>query len=129
MFLDIEKAFETIGHTGLLYQLLELEFSTRFIKLTASSLTNRIFEVLVEGKFSTPRKIAAGVIQGSVLSLILCILYANDVPTALALFMDDTCSYATEIERCVLCELQRGLTAVKSWCEHGNLESLTTCYN
>jgi hypothetical protein len=60
---DIEKAFDTTWHSGLLYKLSELVFSTGLINLIASFLTDRNFKVLVVGEFSTPRKIAAGVPQ------------------------------------------------------------------
>jgi hypothetical protein len=50
VFLDIEKAFDTIWHSGLLYKLSESEFSTNLIKLIASFLADRKFKVLVEGK-------------------------------------------------------------------------------
>jgi hypothetical protein len=81
---------------------------------------------LEEGEFSTPRKIAVGVPQGSVLALLLYCLYINHDPSAPgthpALFEDDTFIYATEKhERRVLCKLQRGLTAVNSWCERCNI--------
>jgi hypothetical protein len=51
----------------------------------------------------------------------------NDVPAApaahLPLFADGTCVYTTEKhERRVLCKLQRGLTAVNSWCECWNIK-------
>jgi hypothetical protein len=49
VFLDIEKAFYTTWHCGLLYKLSELEFSVSLFKLIASFLTERKFEVLVEG--------------------------------------------------------------------------------
>jgi hypothetical protein len=54
-------------------------------------------------------------------------LYVNDAPAALrthlALFADVTRIYATEKhERHVLCKLQRGLTAVNSWCERWNIK-------
>jgi hypothetical protein len=49
----------------------ELQFSARLIKLIASFLTTRKFKVLVEGEFSTPREVAGGVPQGSVLAPIL----------------------------------------------------------
>jgi hypothetical protein len=125
--LDIEKAFDTTWHSGLLYKLSELEFLTHLIKLIASFLTDRKFKVLVEGKFSVPRKIAAGVPQGSVLFPVLYSLYINDAPMApgtyLALFVDDTCIYVTEKhECCVLCKLQRGLTAENLWCERWNMK-------
>jgi hypothetical protein len=115
VFLDIEKAFNTKWHSGLLCKLSELGFSTGVIKLIASFLTVRKFKVLMEGEFSTPRNIAAGVSQDSVVAPVLyslCII--NGAPAApgthLALFADDTCIYATEKhERHALCKLQRGL--------------------
>jgi hypothetical protein len=43
--------------------------------------------------------------------------------THLALFADDTCIYVTEThEHRVLCKVQRGLTAVNSWCERRNMK-------
>jgi hypothetical protein len=120
VFVDIGKAFDTTWHSGLLYKLSSL------IKLIAFFLTGRKFEVLVEGEFSAPRKIIAGVSQGSVLAPILHSLYINDAPlpprTYLPLFADDTCIYMTEKCEChVLCKLQHGFTAVK--CEHWNITS------
>jgi hypothetical protein len=53
VFLDIEKAFNTTWHLGLLYKMSELEFSTNLIKLIASFLADRKFKVLVGGEFST----------------------------------------------------------------------------
>jgi hypothetical protein len=98
VFLDIKKAFDTIWCSGLLYKLSELEFSTSLIKLTAF-LADRKFEVLEKGELSTPRKIAAGVPQGSILASVLYSLYIHDAPAApgthLALFADDTCIYET----------------------------------
>jgi hypothetical protein len=41
VFLDIEKAFNTSWHSGLLYKLSKSEFSASLIKLTASFLTDR----------------------------------------------------------------------------------------
>jgi hypothetical protein len=60
VFLDIEKAFDTTWHSGLLYKLTELQFPINLIKLIASFLTNRKFKVSVEGEISSPRKVAAG---------------------------------------------------------------------
>jgi hypothetical protein len=71
VLLDIEKAFGTTWHSGLLYKLSVLELSTSLIKLTASFLINKKIKNLVEGEFSTPTKIAVGFPQGSVLAPVL----------------------------------------------------------
>jgi hypothetical protein len=61
VFLDIEKAFDTMCYSDLICKLSELVFSTSLIKLIASFLTDKKFRILVDGEFYTPRKIAAGV--------------------------------------------------------------------
>jgi hypothetical protein len=68
LFSDIDKAFDTTWQSGLLYILPELEFLASLNKITASFLTERKLKVFVEGKFSAPRKIMAGVPQGSILA-------------------------------------------------------------
>jgi hypothetical protein len=77
VFLDIEKAFDTTWHPGLLYKLAKLQFSTSIIKLISSFLSQRKFRVSVEGELSTPRYMQAGVPQGSVVSPTLYNLYIN----------------------------------------------------
>jgi hypothetical protein len=99
VFLDIDKAFNTKWHSGLLYKLSELEFSAGVIKLISSFLTDRKFKVLVEGEFSTSRIIAAGVPQGSVVAPVLYSLYTmNGAPVA------PGTHFATETR--TLCSLQ-----------------------
>jgi retron-type reverse transcriptase len=77
VFLDIEKAFDTKWHTGLMYKLGKMEFSVNLIKLINSFISQRKFRVSVEGELSTPRYMEAGVPQGSVLSPTLYNLYIN----------------------------------------------------
>jgi hypothetical protein len=116
-FLDIEKAFDTTWHHGLLYKLCKLKFSTNVIKLLGSFISQRKFRVSVEGEMSRPREMQAGVQQGSVLSPTLFTLYINDAPQTrgvhLALFADDTCLYARDRkEGFIVRKLQRGLSTV-----------------
>jgi hypothetical protein len=60
VFLDIEKAFDITWHSGLLYKLHKLEFSTNLIKLLGSFLSQRKFRVSVEGEMSAPRVMQLG---------------------------------------------------------------------
>lgn len=94
IFLDIEKAFDRVWHSGLLYKLHQLETPAHLIAIIHSFLTNRSFVVRVEDSTSTPRSIQAGVPQGSCLSPILYSVYTNDIPlnqnATLSLFADDT---------------------------------------
>jgi hypothetical protein len=127
VFLDIEEAFATTWHTGLLYKLKSLKFSVSLIKLIISFLSQRKFRVSVEGEISVPKDMQAGVPQGSVLSPILYSLYINDRHQTpgiyLGLFADDTCTYATERkEGYVLRKLQRGLSAIETWCKRWNIK-------
>jgi hypothetical protein len=122
VFLDIEKAFDTTWHSGLLYKLSKLEFSNSLTKLIRSFHSERKFRVSVEGEKSTPREMQAGLPQGSVLSPTLFNLYIIDGPQThgvrLALFADDTCLYWTDSkEGFIVRQLQRGLSSMETWCE------------
>jgi hypothetical protein len=127
VFLDIEKAFDTTWHPGLLYKLSQLQFSTSFTKFIGSFLSQRKFRVSVEGEMSTSRYMQAGVPQGSILSPTLYSLYINDTPQTpgvnLALFADDTCPYATDRkEGYVLRKIQRGRDSIAAWCKQWNIK-------
>jgi hypothetical protein len=125
--LDIEKAFDTTWHPGLLYKLFELHFSPSLSKLINSFVSSRKFRITAEGELPTPRDKQAGVPQISVLSPTLYSLYINDTPQApgvyLALFAYDTCIYTTDHKvGYVLRKLQRSLTTMESWCECWNIK-------
>jgi hypothetical protein len=67
VFLDIEKAFDTTWHLGMLYKLSKLKFLINLIKLISSFRSQRKFRVSIEGEMSTPRDVQVGVSQGSFL--------------------------------------------------------------
>jgi hypothetical protein len=127
VFLDIEKAFNTTWHSGLLYKLSNLEFSNILTKFTVSFLSQRKFRVSVERELSTSREMQAGIPQDSVLSPTLYNLYINDVPQTygvhLALFADDTYLYATDLKGgFIVRKIQRGLSSMETWCECWNIK-------
>lgn len=98
--LDIEKAFDTVWHEGLLYKLISYGIPMELVKLIQSYLKNRKFVVHIGTDRSSPRTVSAGVPQGSVLGPYLFILFVSDVPvqirTHLACFADDTASYTSD---------------------------------
>lgn len=96
--LDLEKAFDTVWHHGLLHKIMGL-VPMSLVKLIESYLSNRFFKVYIDGLASGPYSIPAGVPQGSILGPYLFLLYLNDIPiqprTSLACFADDTASIAS----------------------------------
>jgi hypothetical protein len=98
LLLDIQKAFDKVWTQGLIYKLIQLRFPSQLIKLLHSYLTDRYFQVKVDGVLSEPKEITAGVPQGSILGPRLFTIYIHDLPefakTSTALFADDTAVYA-----------------------------------
>ena len=97
VLLDLEKAFDTVWHKGLIYKLNELKFPIYLIKLAQKYLSGRKFRVLINGTKSEYRDIKAGVPQRSILGPLLFIYYINDIPmsqnVSRSLFADDTSLY------------------------------------
>lgn len=75
-----EKNTDTAWHTGLIYKLRKLEFSTSLINIIASFLWYRKFSVYVKIGMSTPSAMQAGALLGSVLSPTQYNMYINDSP-------------------------------------------------
>lgn len=114
VLLDIEKAFDTVWHEGLLHKLLTLSIPIELVKLVQSYLTNRTFKVFLGDSYSQPRNIPAGVPQGSILGPFLFTLYVHDIPkqprTSLACFADDTASFTSSTdEDLIISRLQLSL--------------------
>jgi hypothetical protein len=96
------------------------EFSASLFELIASFLTDRELKSCIYFKSYGGRCASSLRPCPNIFSL-----HTNDDTAApgthLALLEYETCIYETEKhERHVLCKLQRGLTAVNSWCELWN---------
>ncbi|GBP51809.1 RNA-directed DNA polymerase from mobile element jockey [Eumeta japonica] len=81
-FLDIEKGFNRVWYWGLMCTLfLDNQIPLALVRTVASFLEGRNFYVTVEDATSDPRRISAGVPQGSCLSPCLYAVYTDDFPT------------------------------------------------
>jgi hypothetical protein len=101
VFLDIEKAFEKMWHSGLLYKLSEFKFLSSPIKLVTSFLTDRKFSLGRRRIFYTKKYSSRGTSR-FILVPVLYSLFIIDASTApgscLALFAASTCIYVTEVQ-------------------------------
>lgn len=118
--LDVEKAFDSVWHDGLIHKLMTYEIPTHITKIIKSFLGERFFSVKVGESHSSKKLIPAGVPQGALLSPTLYLLFINDMPkrndTDLFLFADDTaisaCAHKKKLARD---RLQRHLDDLKEY--------------
>ena len=78
--IDIKKALDMVWHAGLLRKAKSSGISGQIFGLTSFFLGNRRLWVVLHGRFSQEYPVNTGVLQGSILSLILFLLYINDLP-------------------------------------------------
>ena len=80
-FLDVEKAFDNVWHDGLRFKIFQLDLPTKMTRWLSDFLFGRIIQVNANSFFSDQINPKAGVSQGSVLRLLLFLIYVNDFPT------------------------------------------------
>lgn len=101
VFLDTEKAFDKVWHSGLLYKLIQIKTPFYLINLLKSYLLNRTFNVHLGNTVSDTFSINAGVPQGSLLGPILYIIYTYDLPTTnrtfSSVYADDNAIFCTSL--------------------------------
>ena len=100
--LDIEKAFDSVWHDGLIHKISQFGFPIYLTKTLMSYLNHRTYKVHLYGSHSNSQTIPAGVPQGSVLGPVLYNIFTSDFPDPpdhchRAIYADDTALYATGI--------------------------------
>ena len=121
IFVDLQKAFDTINRRKIIEKLKKLGLDTKFCNILCSYLTERKCCVRIGKEVSSELEINDGVPQGSVLGPLLFLVYINDIddiadlnPT---LFADDILSLIIAETRSQLNqEIDRNLNNIHKWC-------------
>ena len=98
VFIDLEKAFDTVNHNILITKLYSYGFRGVSQELIKSFLQNRQQYVSINGFDSNIMEIKCGVPQGSTLGPLLFLIYINDFRLSIkksvtSHFADDTCIF------------------------------------
>ena len=94
IFLDLQKAFDSVPHKRLLYKLEKAGITGELLEWINSFLSDRKQRVALNNSYSKWVDVKSGVPQGSVLGPILFIVFINDLPKQIkancSIFADDT---------------------------------------
>lgn len=120
VFLDIEKAFDSIWHEGLLYKMNTFGFPFYIQKILKSFLTQRSFVVSINNCLSSPRNIPAGLPQGSVLSPLLYSIFTADFVVSrnqeAAFYADDSALICSgKVSDAIVKKLKNSLTSASRY--------------
>ena len=127
IFIDLQKAFDTVNHDILLTKLEHYGIRGTSLAWFKSYLSERKQYVSVNGSNSSHLEVTCGVPQGSVLGPLLFLIYINDLPLSSSkltfyLFADDTNIYYEaenlyQLQRVISKELKK----VKIWLDVNKL--------
>lgn len=100
VLLDVEKAYDSVWQEAVIFKLHRSNCPLYVVKIIHSFLSNRTFEVVVNGSRSSKHSIPFGLPQGSVLSPTLYNIFTADIlmvdGVVYAFFADDTAFLAAD---------------------------------
>ncbi len=119
IYLDFEKAFDTVPHRRLIGKLESYGVEGDLLRWVKEYLNERSQIVSVNGSKSDSGQVISGVPQGSVLGPLLFVIYINDLLDEIAtdglLFADDTKIFRQILTRNDAEELQSDLNKLEEW--------------
>lgn len=126
IYLDYAKAFDKVDHKLLLAKVQLYGFPSKLVRWIESFLSNRYQKVVVDGFPSVKALILSGVPQGTVLGVILFLIFINDLghcvtSSTLRCFADDSkiCKAISHMSDVHL--LQTDLENVLDWTDRNNM--------
>ena len=97
IYLDYQKAFDSVPQKRLISKLRSYRFNLVIIRWVENYLRDRSQYVKINGEQSQWRPVTSGIPQGSVLGLLLFLIYINDLPkyvnSTIYMYADDTKIY------------------------------------
>ena len=93
-FFNISKAFDRVWHKGLLVKLEAAGIRGQLLEWFRDYMTNPMQTAVIKGEKPCVKRVMSGVPRGSVLGLLLFLIYindiVNDIPFFIKLFVHDT---------------------------------------
>ena len=119
VILDFSKAFDRVPHRRLLEKLNHYGIRSQMRGWIKSFLSGRTQQVIVDGATSEKAPVLRGVLQGTVLSPLLFLLFINYLPDCIKLrtrlFADDCIVHRNILTPKVCRKLQRDLVSLAQW--------------
>ena len=84
VFLDISKAFSKVWQKGITFKLKQHDISGELLNLSCDFLRNRKQRVILNRQVLTSPNVNTGVPQGSILWLLLILIYIDDIADELS---------------------------------------------
>lgn len=135
VFLDLSAAFDTVWKRGLLLKLSRIIPCRLTLRLLMNILSDRNFQVTMNGKTSRMRILNNGLPQGSVLSSFLYSLYTSDLPDTVSrkfIYADDIAiafqsKSFEDIEAMLNADLEKLSCFFKNWRLRPNVQKTVSC--